>query len=65
MAYCQYTDEVLRNICSQVLAKASKNVNDFHTTFEEIEGHIWETKILRPKVILLHALEDDCRMNIS
>ncbi|CAH1999997.1 unnamed protein product [Acanthoscelides obtectus] len=38
-------------------AKASKN--DFHT-FEEIQEHIWETNMMTPKVIFLHALEDDC-----
>ncbi|CAH1973040.1 unnamed protein product [Acanthoscelides obtectus] len=42
-------------------AKASEKVHDFHT-FEEIQGHIWETNIMTPKVIFLHALEDDCRM---
>ncbi|CAH1961358.1 unnamed protein product [Acanthoscelides obtectus] len=42
-------------------AKASKNVHDFHT-FEEIQGYIWETNIIMPKVIFLHALEDDCRL---
>ncbi|CAH1975919.1 unnamed protein product [Acanthoscelides obtectus] len=42
-------------------ANTSKNVHDFHT-FEEIVGHIWESNIMMPKVIFLHALEDDCRL---
>ncbi|CAH1971215.1 unnamed protein product [Acanthoscelides obtectus] len=40
-------------------AKSSISVHDFHTTFEEIQGHNWKTNTLRPKVILLHTLEDD------
>ncbi|CAH1967306.1 unnamed protein product [Acanthoscelides obtectus] len=42
-------------------AKASKNFRDFHT-FEEIQGHIWETNIITPEVIFLHALKDDFRL---
>ncbi|CAH1977418.1 unnamed protein product [Acanthoscelides obtectus] len=51
----------IRVFAARFQAKASKNVHDFHT-FEEIQGHIWETNIMTPKVIFLHALEDDCRL---
>ncbi|CAH1986288.1 unnamed protein product [Acanthoscelides obtectus] len=47
---------------ARLQAKASKNVHDFHTALDEIQGYIWKANILRLKMILLHPLEDDCRL---
>ncbi|CAH1963917.1 unnamed protein product [Acanthoscelides obtectus] len=45
---CQYIDEFLRNT-ARFQAKASKNVHDFHTIFEEIKKRLRDA--MRPKVI--------------